>query len=411
MNTFYHGDCLFVMNHDIEPNTIDLIYLDPPFFTGKTQKGTAKWQPGAMEVSYEDSKKFWGDTEKVNAMRTKSPEWLRHIALKRPDFASYLFYMMERLEVCKKVLKDTGSIYLHCDEKASHYLKMIMDEVFGYENYRNEIIWHYHSGGATNKHWASKHDDILFYSKSERYTFNPQFEPYNAVIAKKRQHLFNPEGKMADDVFDIGMLSTVSPERTGYPTQKPLALLERIIKASSTEGNIILDPFCGCGTAIIAAQRLNRNWRGIDINKMAHEVSGNRLGELPLNFKHYQYVSRDLDEVLAIKDALEFHKWVNEYYKAIKPKPDKGVDGITPDFIPIQTKTFIVKYGILDNFLTAIKLHPAIKGKPTTAIIVSQKGFDPSATKRQFEIKATDGIDIQLLTPSIMLNSNGTSKT
>jgi rubrerythrin len=86
------------MNHDIEPNSVDLIYLDPPFFTGKVQKGIAKWQPGAMEVSYEDSKKFWGDTEKVNAMRTKSPEWLRHIAQSRPDFASYLFYMMERVK-------------------------------------------------------------------------------------------------------------------------------------------------------------------------------------------------------------------------------------------------------------------------------------------------------------------------
>ncbi|MEE9302282.1 MAG: site-specific DNA-methyltransferase, partial [Thiotrichaceae bacterium] len=178
MNTFYHGDCLFIMNHDIEPNSIDLIYLDPPFFTGKIQKGIAKWQPGAMEVSYEDSKRFWGDTEKVNTMRLKAPEWLKTIAYKRPDFTSYLYYMMERLETCNRVLKSTGSIYLHCDEKASHYLKMIMDEIFGYDNFRNEVVWHYRRWTAEASKFQKMHDTILFYSKSSQYIFNPPIIPY-----------------------------------------------------------------------------------------------------------------------------------------------------------------------------------------------------------------------------------------
>jgi len=99
-NKFYHGDCLFVMNHDIEPNSIPLIYADPPYFTGKVQKGTTKWNPAAMEISYDDSKKFWGDTEKVKAMRLQAPEWMRHIAIQRPDFASYCYYIMERVQAC-----------------------------------------------------------------------------------------------------------------------------------------------------------------------------------------------------------------------------------------------------------------------------------------------------------------------
>lgn len=133
-NTFYHGDCLFVLTHDISAESVDLIYLDPPFFTGKVQKG--KWQPGAMEVSFEDSKRFW----KEKGVSELAPEWMKHIAIKRPDFASYLYYMMERLQACHKVLKKTGSIYLHCDYRASHYLKMVMDEIFGYKNFRNEVI-------------------------------------------------------------------------------------------------------------------------------------------------------------------------------------------------------------------------------------------------------------------------------
>ncbi len=168
MNTFYHGDCLFVMNHDIEPNSVDLIYLDPPFFTGKIQKG--KWHPEAMEVSYEDSKKFW--SEKTNVMRERAPEWLKYIAIKRADFASYLYYMMERLQFCHKVLSPKGSIYLHCDWRASHYLKMIMDEIFDSSHYINEIIWYYSQGGKSQHHFGRKHDNILYYSKGKEYTFN-----------------------------------------------------------------------------------------------------------------------------------------------------------------------------------------------------------------------------------------------
>ena len=167
MNVFYHGDCLFVLRHDVPPDSIDLIYLDPPFFTGKVQKG--KWQPGAMEVSFEDSRKFW----KEKGISIHAPNWLKHIAVKRPDFASYLHYMMQRLEACHKALKKTGSIYLHCDPRASHYLKMVMDEIIGYDKFRNEIAWCYELGGRVSQAaYGRRHDIILFYTKGDKYIFN-----------------------------------------------------------------------------------------------------------------------------------------------------------------------------------------------------------------------------------------------
>ncbi|MFC1938347.1 DNA methyltransferase [Chloroflexota bacterium] len=179
-NTFYHSDCLFILTHDIPAESIDLIYLDPPFFTGKIQTGKWKgeWHPEAMEVSFEDSKRFWA--EKAVAMRQKAPEWMKHIAVKRPDFASYLYYMMERLQACKRVLKQTGSIYLHCDYRASRYLKMVMDEIFGYENFRNEIIWRRRTNTvkAISKKFSLNTDSIFFYSKSPKYKFNIQYTAY-----------------------------------------------------------------------------------------------------------------------------------------------------------------------------------------------------------------------------------------
>ncbi len=435
MNTFYHGDCLFVMNHDIEPNSIDLIYLDPPFFTGKTQKGTTKWQPGAMEVSYEDSKKFWGDTEKVNAMRTKSPEWLKHIAQTRPDFASYLFYMMERLEACHKVLSDRGSIYLHCDEKASHYLKMIMDGIFGYVNFVNEIIWSYQGTGEPQRKFKRKHDTILFYSKTNQYKFNADNTLESISDFSKTKYteedekgryktIKHPDGKVFKqyikgfmrmrDVWEIPIINVMAKERVGYPTQKPLALLERIIKASSNEGNTILDPFCGCGTAIIAAQRLNRQWIGIDKNDEAYKVSGHRIGELPLDFTHFEYVSRDLDEVSAIKKPQgkdSFEEWVNRYFKAHKPQPDEGIDGITQDNTPIQTKTFLVNAKWVRNLFGDALLHPQIKKPCRHVILVSQKGFDDTARQEQSKIQTKEGIKVELLTPAMMLGENNENRT
>ncbi|RLG24049.1 hypothetical protein DRN76_04510, partial [Methanosarcinales archaeon] len=273
-NVFYHGDCLFVMKHDIPDESIDLIYLDPPFFTGKVQKPKNHdrvcrehgWDPGAMQISYDDSKRFW----KEKGTHERAPEWLKYIALQRPDFASYLYYMMERLQQCHRILKSTGSIYLHCDWRAAHYLKMIMDEVFGYKNFRNEIIWRYRRWTAPSKKFQNMHDTIFFYTKTDEYKFNRQYEPFSektriAVYKRKSeggkvvQDKESPmtrdpsKGVSMHDVWEISYIHPISKERVGYPTQKPIELLKRIILASSNPKDVVLDPFCGCGTTIVTA--------------------------------------------------------------------------------------------------------------------------------------------------------------
>jgi adenine specific DNA methylase Mod len=433
-NTFYHGDCLFVLTHDISPSSIDLIYLDPPFFTGKVQKGT--WQPGAMEVSYEDSKKFW--SEKADVMREKAPAWLRHIALKRPDFASYLYYLMVRLDTCKKVLKNTGSIFLHCDWRASHYLKMIMDDIFNYSNFRNEIFWHYSGWNKVlTDSFESRSDNILFYarSKEQRKKFKSWTTPWASkeeyVRVRKQKIRIDENGKEyvrsdagggkrvkryledaikagrpIDNVWDLDKINNSSTEATGYPTQKPESLLNRIILSTTDENDIVLDPFCGCGTCIIAAHKLNRQWIGIDINEFAYSTTKGREKQIPLgmqdNFKKARYITRDLKEIKELS-PLDFEAWVNEFYRAAKPHPDKGVDGITCDGIPIQVKSFVIKYDVLDKFLTAAKYHHDVPQPLIRVMVVSQSGFDDGARKRKFEIETMENIKVELITPELML--------
>ena len=415
MNKFYHGDCLFVMNHDIAPESVDLIYLDPPFFTGKVQKGKAKWNPGAMEISFEDSKRFWGNADNARIMREKAPPWLIHIAESHPDFASYLYYMMVRLQACHKVLKPTGSIYLHCDWRASHYLKMIMDEseVFGYKNFRNEIMWSY-SGGATPKKWfPRKHDVILFYTKGNEYTFNIEYKPYSPTTSRHNDgSALREEGTPITDSWDdLRGMSLVSPERTGYPTQKPEKLLGRIILASSNEGAVVLDPFAGCGTSIIVSHKLNRRWIGIDINEDAYGViSQVRTKQMPLGmaegFAQSLYIPRDLQEVKALPPH-EFEKWVNEFYGATKPSPDKGIDGIMLDGTPIQTKTYLIKYDKVGQFHSDTKHHPCVAQPVKRIVMVSQVGFDDSARQRKAEIESKENIRVELITLENMLPNQG----
>jgi DNA modification methylase len=428
MNNFYHGDCLFVLRHDIEPESIDLIYLDPPFFTGKVQKG--KWEPGAMEVSFEDSKKFWA--EKADVMREKAPFWLRHIATNRPDFASYLWYMMERLLACHNVLKPKGSIVLHCDWRASGYLRMVMDEVFGYSNFRNEIIWHRNSGGIGRTSLNKRHDTLFHYSKTAHYYYNGKaigdlreqsegtFGGYFGVDTDGRRYrevrkggkvykYYLDEPKNPDDVWAIAQIpERDTTERSGYPTQKPEALLERIIKMSSRDDELVLDPFCGCGTTAIVASKLNRKFIGIDIDTSerksgtlptAFSVIKNRSHEL---FAQARYVTRDLSEVLEM-DGRAFEIWVNEFYKATKPQPDRGVDGITKDGIPIQSKVYEIKQDKLSQFINDAKYHSKVPQPIKKVLAVSQTGFDDSARKLKFQVETKEGVKVQLITPEDML--------
>jgi site-specific DNA-methyltransferase (adenine-specific) len=424
MNTFYHGDCLFVMNHDIKPESVDLIYLDPPFFTGKIQKGTMKWQPAAMEISFEDRKAYWA--AHLDKMRQKAPLWLSDVGDKHPEFAAYLYYMMERLWACSRVLQKEGSIYLHCDYRASHYLKHVLDDVFGYDNFRNEIAWVYTRPGTKfQKQFPRTHDTILWYSKGNKWTFNvdgiriPYSErtiergKYSIATSKVtpgiEKRVLPKKGKCPESWWAIPMLQGNERERLGYPTQKPERLLNRIILASSNENDVVLDPFCGCGTAIISAHKHNRQWIGIDINKEAWRVILEKANkpsfEYWLNsFKQASYVSRDLDEVKAM-NPIEFEVWVNQYYGADKPYPDKYVDGITKERIPIQTRATSggVDFDEVHAFRSAMQYHPKLSSDIKQGIFVSMNGFSDRARQAVTMIEAKEGIIIRLVTPEDML--------
>ena len=200
---------------------------------------------------------------------------------------AYLVYMADRINEMHRILKDTGSIYLHCDPTASHYLKMIMDDVFGAKNFRNEIVWSYRTGGASKKQFSRKHDIIFFYNKNKNYTFNLLKEKAYTKSKSRKAGIVNYGGGSTEfyednsgvynfvnmrDVWDISYIGSTHTERLSYPTQKPLALLDRILKASSNEGDVILDPFCGCGTTVEAAIKLNRDFVGIDISMYALDI-------------------------------------------------------------------------------------------------------------------------------------------
>ena len=285
--TIFTGDNLPIMR-GINSESIDLIYLDPPF-NSKTNYAA----PIGSKAAGAEFKDTWTLSDIDNAwldlIETKHPALNRviHAAMTNSD-KSYLIYMAARLLEMKRVLKDTGSIYLHCDPTMSHYLKLVMDAIFGKENFRNEIVWHYYNIASTSRKFIGrKHDTIFFYAKSDAASFNWDSlrEPYspdsNWVKASGSygdpRYSPNERGKLMHDVWRIPTINNMAKERTGYPTQKPLAILERVIKASSNKGDVVFDPFCGCATTLVAADRLQRDWIGIDISEKAAELVVERI--------------------------------------------------------------------------------------------------------------------------------------
>jgi site-specific DNA-methyltransferase (adenine-specific) len=222
---------------------------------------------------------------------------------------AYVTYMTQRIIEMYRILKSTGSLYLHCDPTASHYLKILLDELFGRDNFRNEIVWCYDTGGRGKKHFPRKHDTIFWYSKNSDYRFfydnvalprdpktmhEPVFKDeegnlYQRNIKNGKEYRYSLEkGVLSNDWWvDIPALNPAAKERTGYPTQKPLALLQRIIRATTQAGDVVLDPFCGCATTCVAAQQLGRKWIGIDIEKQAASVLVERLGDDAGLFKDF----------------------------------------------------------------------------------------------------------------------------
>jgi site-specific DNA-methyltransferase (adenine-specific) len=306
-NTLYTNDNIYILN-GLNSNFVDLIYLDPPFNTKRFY--SAPVGSKAAGSTFKDMW-TWADVkeEYLNTMATKFPKLTKFVAttgaIHSKAMMSYLTYMAQRIIEMHRILKDTGSLYLHCDPTASHYLKLLLDEIFGKNNFRNEIVWGYTGPGSPNmRQFNRKHDIIFWYAKGSAWTFNkdavrlPYKDPNQSLRkafdatgegwTKEDLQELRKRGKIPETWWtDIAIVARSKYERTGYPTQKPLALLQRIIKASSNEGDIVLDPFCGCATTCVAAQQLGRKWIGIDIAKQSASILIERLSDDAGFFKDF----------------------------------------------------------------------------------------------------------------------------
>ncbi len=420
MNKLYYGDNLTVLKNCFDDESVDLIYLDPPFNSQATYnvlfKSTAGEQSRAQIEAFGDTW-HWGDEAELafdgvmTSGNSDAAEMLRAMRsfLKENDMMAYLSMMAVRLLELRRVLKPTGSLYLHCDPTASHYLRVVMDAVFGATNFQGEIVWRRTAAHVGGRRWPRLHDVILAYaSEVDSARFHPpkveadagwvereyRFEdelgrysvdnltgagttkgpsglpwrgvdpagigagrhwryhpdtlerldaegriywPKKGKYPKLKQYLHESGGKAVGDVWtDIHVIGRTSSERLGYATQKPLALLERIVAASSNEGDIVLDPFCGCGTAIHAAQKLKRRWIGIDITHLAISLIEKRLNDAFPGIKYEVHgTPKDLEgaRALAAQDKYQFQWWAVSLVNAIpfagkKKGADSGIDGL-----------------------------------------------------------------------------------
>ncbi len=425
-NSLYYGDNLEVLRRYIDDESVDLIYLDPPFNSNATYNVLFKEQTGqsspAQINAFTDTWEWTQETERAYEQDiilnpTVAPAVKDMVSAFR-DFVgrnammAYIVMMTPRLVELHRVLKSTGSIYLHCDPTASHYLKTVMDTVFGKERFLSEIIWKRTSAHASSRRPGAVHDTILLYSKSDTHTWNLQYQPYDEsylktffemqdedgrrwkrtdltgagvtqrgesgrewrginVTSRGRHWAYTPDeldrldaegrihwpnrpggmprlkqyadempGVMLQDIWtDIRPIHNLSQERLGYPTQKPEALLERIIRASSNAGDVVLDPFCGCGTAVAVAERLNRKWIGIDITHLAVALMKHRLNTRfgISQGEDYSVIGEPVDvgsaHALAEQDRYQFEFWALSLLGA-RPQQydhrgaDQGIDGV-----------------------------------------------------------------------------------
>lgn len=297
INKVYCIDCLDGLKN-LQNESINMIYLDPPFFTQTNQKLTDK------------NSNVYAFNDKWNSMD------------------EYLEFLKKRLIECRRVLKASGTIFLHCDKNASHYIKIILDEVFSKNNFINEIIWTYKRWTNSKKGLLNTHQNIFFYSKTKKYNFYTQYVDYspttnidqilqdrvkiNGKTTYKKDNngdiilTHNKKGVPLNDVWEIPFLNPKAKERVGYPTQKPISLLEKIIDISTKENDIICDPFCGSGSTLVAAKLKNRNFIGFDLNKNAIKLANNRLNNpiysisnvLKNGYKSYENQSSDKRKIL-----------------------------------------------------------------------------------------------------------------
>ena len=351
-NVLYYGDNLRILRDHIPTHSVDLIYLDPPFNSKKEYNllfteptgGASRAQVTAFEDSWRwDESACLAYAQIIERAPAQVSSLISALcsALGRNDLTAYLVMMTVRLIELERVLKDTGSIYLHCDPAASHYLKVVLDAIFGPRSFRREVIWRsgWVSGfKAAAKNWVRNHDVLLYYVKSlNDVTFNKQYAPHPPGY-QRRGGGENPAGVALDDVWtDIysPWIMSFSQEKLGYLTQKPIALLERIIAASSNPNDVVLDPFCGCGTAVHAAQKLGRRWIGIDITHLAVALMRSRMERAfpGLSFTvHGEPADIESARALFEMDAHQFQWWAVSLLRGQPTQPekkggDRGVDG------------------------------------------------------------------------------------
>ena len=416
VNTLYYGDNLDILRRYIKDETVDLVYLDPPFKSNQDynvlfaeQNGTrSSAQIKAFEDTWhwdEEAARTYQETVETGPENVSKVMQAFRTFLGENDMLAYLSMMAPRLVELRRVLKPTGSLYLHCDPTASHYLKMLLDAVFGPVNFRSEVTWKRTNVHSDSKDWSSVADILLYYVRNNEaafvwnpihlkhseehiaskyqadesgrlYTLSDMTSPHprpnmmyewkgypspsmgwrysKETMAKlhgegriwypgdtsKRPRLkrFLDEmpGTLVTNVWtDISPINSQAQERLGYPTQKPEALLERIVQASSNEGDVVLDPFCGCGTAVAVAQKLNREWIGIDITHLAITLIRHRLKDAFGKEAQYQVIGEPVSlpdaEALAKQDPYQFQWWALGLVGARpveqKKGADKGIDG------------------------------------------------------------------------------------
>ena len=319
-NKILLGDCLVLMRN-IGSDSVDLIYMDPPFFTQTTQRLSDK---NGKEYTFEDS---WHTID------------------------DYVSYIRERLVECKRILKDTGSIFVHCDRNASHYLKIALDKVFGNENFQSEIVWSYKRWSNSKKGLLNNHQIIFFYSKTKDFKFNTLYKDYSETTnvdqilqdrvkdaQGKSKYKLDTSGDVVmgkakkgvplSDVWEIPYLNPKAKERVGYPTQKPIILLEQIIKIATNKGDFVLDPFVGSGTTMVASKILGRDFLGFDISNESVELAKKRLESIvktdSILLKKGKKAYQNLDE-----KSMAIIKSMN----AVPVQRNSGIDGFLKEQI------------------------------------------------------------------------------
>ena len=393
-NKIYHGNCVEKLK-EIEANKVDLIYFDPPFFTQRKHSLTNK-----------DNSKTYEFDDKYNSIE------------------EYLELVENVLLESKRVLKNTGSVFLHCDKTASHNIRIVMDKVFGRENFQSEIIWSYKRWSNAKKGLLNAHQVIFFYSKTQDFKFNTLYTDYSATtnldqILQDRERNENgksvykkdengnvvlgkeKKGVPLSDVWEIPYLNPKAKERTGYPTQKPVLLLNQILNIVTDEGDLVVDPFCGSGTTCVSAKSLKRQFIGIDISKDAVELANSRLEEMVisesnlLNKGTYEYQEKNEKELAILQNI-----------NAFPVQRNSGIDGFLKDHfegMPVPVKI----QGEYETIEDAIeKLEKASLGRDYKMKILIQTRETGISRLFGFESDVTIMKSLELQTKDLLKKNN-----